>query len=146
MYMCLFFFMHTLDNSKVQDSLYPPHNPRKFPKTFQVTTLTHRMLGNFESYFNLSSADFMFKTNFPKHFQTLWLCLLVTLRKITSFSTASAQLSKLRRSFVKASGIGTCLFSCRYAAFTQRWRKAGINAALTKSCRIAGFYAAFAKL
>ena len=43
----------------------------------------------------------------------------VPLRKITSFSTASAQLSKLRRSFVKASGIGTCVFSCRNAAFTQ---------------------------
>ena len=32
------------------------------------------------------------------------------LRKITSFSTASAQLSKLRRSFVKASGIGFNFF------------------------------------
>ena len=70
----------------------------------------------------------------------------VPLRKITSFSTASAQLSKLRRSFVKASGIGTCVFSCRNAAFTQSWRKAGFSAALTKSCRKAGFYAAFAKL
>ena len=68
------------------------------------------------------------------------------LRKITSFSTASAQLSKLRRSFVKASGIGTCVFSCRNTALTQSWRKAGFNAALTKSCRKAGFYAAFAKL
>ena len=78
----------------------------------------------------------------------LWnICIYkYPLRKITSFSTASAQLSKLRRSFVKASGIGTCVFSCRNAAFTQSWRKAGFNAALTKSCRKAGFYAAFAKL
>ena len=60
--------MHTLENSKVQDSLYPPHNPRKFPKTFQVTTLTHHMLGNFKSYGTLSSADFIFKTNFSKTF------------------------------------------------------------------------------
>ena len=66
--------------------------------------------------------------------------------KITSFSTASAQLSKLRRSFVKASGIGTCVFSCRNAAFTQSWRKAGFNAALRKSCRKAGFYAAFTQV
>ena len=44
---------------------------------------------------------------------------IAPLRKITSFSTASAQLTKLRRSFVKASGIGTCVFSCRNAAFTQ---------------------------
>ena len=45
--------------------------------------------------------------------------MTLPLRKITSFSTASAQLSKLRRSFVKASGIGTCVFNCRNAAFRQ---------------------------
>ena len=54
------------------------------------------------------------------------------LRKKPSFSTAFKASQKLRRSFGKAGGIGTCVLAVEKLAFPQSCRKASFNAALSK--------------
>ena len=119
---------------------------QKYPKLFENNNYLILVI---QFVWPIVVKNFQHCATFRQECHAIWSCrydLLYPCEKKLAFLQLLRSWQKLQKSFIKASGIGTCGKAGFYAGLLKSWLLRSFYATLRKSCRKAGFSTAFTKI